>query len=62
MVKTKLVKAIHREVRVGDLKPTIAKIVAEKYMREFCKELLELGTTMQVAYERLTNPHSCCEA
>lgn len=35
-VKAKFVHAIVRDVRVGDVKPTRAKIVAEKYMREFC--------------------------
>lgn len=32
----KFVTATTRDVRVGDLKPTSVKIVAEKYMREFC--------------------------
>lgn len=34
-VKTKLVKAMESEVPIGDVKPTRAKMVAEKYMREF---------------------------
>ena len=35
-VKTKFVEAMEREVKVGERKPTRAKMVAEKYMREFC--------------------------
>jgi len=34
-VKAKFVTAMQREVKVGDLKPTMAKMVAEKYMSEF---------------------------
>lgn len=35
-VKRKLVEAMEREVKVGERKPTREKIVAEKYIREFC--------------------------
>lgn len=35
MVKRKFVTATLSDVSVGLLKPTMAKIVAEKYMREF---------------------------
>lgn len=34
-VKRKFVRAMESEVRVGEEKPTMRKIVAEKYMREF---------------------------
>jgi hypothetical protein len=34
-VKRKLVVAMQREVSVGERKPTSAKIVALKYIREF---------------------------
>jgi len=34
-VKAKFVRAMEREVRVGERKPTREKMVAEKYMREF---------------------------
>lgn len=33
-VKTKFVRAMVRDVAIGFLKPTMAKMVAEKYMRE----------------------------
>lgn len=36
-VKRKFVPATEREVPIGDVKPTMAKMVAEKYMREFYK-------------------------
>lgn len=35
-VVTKFVIAMVREVRVGDAKPMRVKIVAEKYISEFC--------------------------
>lgn len=34
-VKAKFVRAMEREVRVGERNPTREKMVAEKYMREF---------------------------
>jgi hypothetical protein len=34
-VKTKFVVAMESEVKVGERKPTRAKMVAEKYIREF---------------------------
>lgn len=34
-VKEKFVRAMEREVRVGEVKPRREKMVAEKYMREF---------------------------
>jgi hypothetical protein len=34
-VKAKFVQAMESEVRVGEVKPRRAKMVAEKYMREF---------------------------
>lgn len=37
IVNRKFVTATVRDVSVGLLKPTMAKIVAEKYMREFCQ-------------------------
>jgi hypothetical protein len=36
-VKMKLVRAIESEANIGEVKPTRAKIVAEKYMSEFCE-------------------------
>ena len=36
-VTTKFVMATVRDVRVGTVKPTRVNIVAEKYIREFCK-------------------------
>jgi hypothetical protein len=36
-VKMKLVRAMESEVNIGEVKPTRANIVAEKYMREFCE-------------------------
>ena len=41
-VKVKFVRAIEREVKVGERKPTREKMVAEKYMSEFYKYLLGL--------------------
>ena len=41
-VKAKFVRAIEREVKVGERKPTRENIVAEKYMSEFYKDLLGL--------------------
>ena len=41
-VKAKFVRAIEREVKVGERKPTREKMVAEKYMSEFCKDMLAL--------------------
>jgi hypothetical protein len=35
-VKRKFVRAMERDVSVGEWKPTRRKIVAEKYIREFC--------------------------
>jgi hypothetical protein len=43
VVNMKLVDAIASEARVGFSKPTILKIVAEKYMSEFCKGLSALS-------------------
>jgi hypothetical protein len=34
-VKIKFVTAMEREVKTGEVKPTRAKIVAEKYIKEF---------------------------
>ena len=35
-VQRKFVRAMEREVRVGEEKPRREKMVAEKYIREFC--------------------------
>lgn len=35
-VNTKFVAATHRDVKIGDVKPSREKMVAEKYMMEFC--------------------------
>lgn len=37
-VKRKFVVEMERDVSVGEVKPTRRKIVAEKYIREFCGE------------------------
>jgi hypothetical protein len=34
-VRTKFVRATESEVKVGEAKPSIVKMVAEKYIREF---------------------------
>jgi hypothetical protein len=36
-VKRKFVRAMAREVPIGERKPMRLKIVAEKYMRQFCE-------------------------
>jgi len=37
VVKAKFVMATERDVKVGEEKPISEKIVAEKYIREFCE-------------------------
>lgn len=37
-VKIKFVAATVNDVKVGLEKPTMVKMVAEKYMREFCRQ------------------------
>lgn len=39
-VRMKFVRATEREVRVGEEKPRIVKMVAEKYISEFCFAVL----------------------
>lgn len=43
-VRMKFVRAIESEVPMGEVKPTREKMVAEKYMREFCVMLVVLPT------------------
>lgn len=38
-MKAKFVRAMEREVSVGEEKPIRRKIVAEKYIREFCDDV-----------------------
>lgn len=47
-VKVKLVRAMERDVRVGDEKPRREKIVAEKYIREFWSGSEALQTMRKV--------------
>lgn len=50
-VQIKLVTAIDSEVRVGEEKPIVEKIVAEKYIKEFCKQLAGCMERHKVTYE-----------
>ena len=50
--------AMDKEVIVGEEKSRREKIVAEKYMREFCVMLATVSPSCQKGH--LTKPHSCC--
>lgn len=50
-VQTKFVTAIDSEVRIGEENPKVEKIVAEKYIKEFCVQLARRHGVEKVAYE-----------
>lgn len=49
--------ATDREVKVGFEKPRILKMVAEKYIKEFCSCFVSQG--LYEKWQLLTNPQSC---
>jgi hypothetical protein len=55
------VVAMRRDVAVGFGKPTMAKMVAEKYIKEFCRsQLADLRDLNGIrAWGVRTNPQSC---
>lgn len=59
-VRTKFVTATERDVRVGEEKPRMVKIVALKYIREFCEiEIRSFSNTGLRGTDVLTKPQSC---
>ena len=57
-VQTKLVRAMDREVSVGEWNSKSEKIEAETYMSEFY--IMSAAKSPVSQQEELTKPHSCC--